>query len=127
LSRFIRLFALPIHCKWSWEIADRADRQDSYIFSELAAGGDLYSFLKANGSVLDDLHTRIISRQIAIAVEYLHSQGVAHRDLKPENILVMRRGIGHRVVLTDFGCAGYTKANSGRMMTQVGTFDYVAP
>lgn len=87
----------------------------------------MFSFLQSNGYCLEDLHARIISRQVAIAIEYLHSQGVAHRDLKPENILVMRRGIGHRVVLTDFGCAGYTRTLTGRMMSTVGTFDYVAP
>ena len=93
----------------------------------MATGGDLYSFLQANGQYLEDLHARIISRQIAIAVEYLHANGIAHRDLKPENILVMRTGIGHRVVLTDFGCAGYIGGTSGRMMSTVGTYDYVAP
>ena len=93
----------------------------------MATGGDLYSFLQANGSFLEDLHARIISRQVTIAVEYLHANGIAHRDLKPENILVMRTGIGHRVVLTDFGCAGYIGGNSGRMMSTVGTYDYVAP
>lgn len=87
----------------------------------------MFSFLQANGYCLEDLHARIISRQVAIAVHYLHSQGIAHRDLKPENILVMRTGIGHRVVLTDFGCAGHIKPNRGRMMTTVGTFDYAAP
>jgi serine/threonine protein kinase len=39
----------------------------------------------------------------------------------------MRTGIGHRVVLTDFGCAGYIGGNSSRMMSTVGTYDYVAP
>jgi serine/threonine protein kinase len=87
----------------------------------------LFSFLQANGSCLEDLHARIISRQVAIAVDYLHSNGIAHRDLKPENILVMRTGIGHRVVLTDFGAAGYIGNSSGRMMSTVGTYDYVAP
>lgn len=87
----------------------------------------MFSFLQTNGPCLEDLHARIISRQVAIAVDYLHSHGIAHRDLKPENILVMRTGIGHRVVLTDFGCAGYIGINAGRMMSTVGTFDYVAP
>lgn len=64
---------------------------------------------------------------MAIAVRYLHSNGIAHRDLKPENILVMRTDIGHRVVLTDFGCAGYVSQTSGRMKSHVGTLDYVAP
>ena len=30
-------------------------------------------------------------------------------------------------MLTDFGCAGYIEGNSGRMLSKVGTYDYVAP
>ena len=30
-----------------------------------------------------------ISHQIATAIYYLHSFGIAHRDLKPENILLV--------------------------------------
>jgi serine/threonine protein kinase len=93
---------------------------------ELAPGGDLFSFLAANGGHLTDVTTRVIIRQITIAVQYLHSNGIAHRDIKPENILVMNTAVGHRVVLTDFGCAA-TISDKRRMESFVGTFDYVAP
>lgn len=93
---------------------------------ELAPGGDLCSFVLAKGGYLTDLHARVIIRQVVIAVHYLHSIGIVHRDIKPENILVMHTGIGHRVVLTDFGCAAYMQP-AGRMASLVGTFDYVAP
>jgi serine/threonine protein kinase len=75
---------------------------------------------------MGDLDTCVIIRQVAIAVEYLHSNGIAHRDLKPDNILVMQAGIGHRVVLTDFGYATHI-GSSRRMASLVGTKDYVAP
>jgi protein-serine/threonine kinase len=65
-------------------------------------------------------------RQVTVAVQYLHSVGIAHRDIKPENILVMDTAIGHRVVLTDFGCAARIR-DKVRMASFVGTFDYVAP
>lgn len=93
---------------------------------ELAPGGDLCSFVSANGGRLTDLDTRVILRQLILAVQYLHSVGIVHRDIKPENILMMNTAVGYRVVLTDFGCAANLRAMS-RMESLVGTFDYVAP
>lgn len=97
-----------------------------YLFMELAPGGDLCSFVSANGGSLSDLATRVIIRQITVAVQYLHSIGIVHRDIKPENILMMNTDVGHRVILTDFGCAAQLRWG-GRMESLVGTYDYVAP
>jgi serine/threonine protein kinase len=33
---------------------------------------------------------KAITKQIAHALDYLHSRGMAHRDIKPENILINR-------------------------------------
>ncbi|KFY25824.1 hypothetical protein V493_04424 [Pseudogymnoascus sp. VKM F-4281 (FW-2241)] len=97
-----------------------------YLFMELAPGGDLCSYVSTNGGHLTDLTTRVIIRQIAFAVKYLHMIGIVHRDIKPENILMMNTAVGHRVVLTDFGCAANLNLGS-RMESMVGTIDYVAP
>lgn len=43
------------------------------------------------------------TRQLMIAVEYLHSIGVAHRDIKLENVLLSKDGV--RLRLADFGLA----------------------
>lgn len=99
----------------------------SFLFQELATGGDLFSYLQFHGGILTDLHSRIISRQIALALQYVHSQGVAHRDLKIENILVTHTDIGHRVLLTDFGGATYVANKATRLMSLVGTAGYQAP
>lgn len=42
-----------------------------------------------------------ILRDVATALEYAHSRGVAHRDIKPENVLLA----GRTAVVTDFGIA----------------------
>lgn len=42
-----------------------------------------------------------IVRQIAEAIEYIHSIGISHRDLKPDNVLVTHNG--DRVKIIDFG------------------------
>jgi serine/threonine protein kinase len=96
---------------------------------ELAAGGDLFSYMQSNGGQLDDYNCRVITRQITLALQYIHSEGLAHRDVKAENVLVTGTHFGGRVILTDFGFAVNAKANPkiGRMMSMVGTSGYVAP
>lgn len=54
---------------------------------------------------------------VARAVAAAHGQGVAHLDLKPGNVIL---GPGGRVVLTDFGLAGFREAAAG-------TPGYMAP
>lgn len=99
----------------------------SYIFTELATGGDLYSYIDSHNGKLDDLQSRVISRQIVLALRFMHEQGIAHRDIKPENVLIMQTGFGGRVVLTDFGFANYIHQSSGRMLSKLGTHGFVAP
>ncbi|KAF7907570.1 uncharacterized protein EAF01_005156 [Botrytis porri] len=98
-----------------------------YMFTELAAAGDLYTYFDSCGNRLEDAHARLITRQIALALEYLHSKGIAHRDIKMENILITNTDIGSRVILTDFGLANYTDKTTGRLFSSVGTDGYVAP
>ncbi|KAH6694124.1 kinase-like domain-containing protein, partial [Plectosphaerella plurivora] len=73
-----------------------------YLFTELASGGDLFSFV-----------------QLVNGVAHLHAQGVVHRDLKPENVLfAVRSSPLHRVVISDFGNCGFL---SRRLKSMVGT------
>ncbi|KAE8446107.1 hypothetical protein EG329_012478 [Mollisiaceae sp. DMI_Dod_QoI] len=98
-----------------------------YIFTELAPGGDLFSYIDSHNGELNDLQSRVISRQIVLAVQYMHNQGIAHRDIKPENILIMQTDFGGRVVLTDFGFANYIHQSSGRLLSKLGTNGFIAP
>ena len=66
-----------------------------------------------------------LTKEVAEALEYAHSQGVVHRDIKPENILLSR---GH-ALLADFGIA--KAAALGGQLTGtglvLGTPTYMSP
>ncbi|KAK2628474.1 hypothetical protein QTJ16_001577 [Diplocarpon rosae] len=98
-----------------------------YTFTDLAPGGDLFSYVGKSKGLLTDLESRVITRQIVSALDFMHAAGVAHRDIKLENVLITQTDFGGRVVLTDFGFASYTQAGVGRMLSNVGTPGYLAP
>ena len=54
-----------------------------------------------------------IVRDIAAALEFLHSKGIAHRDLKPENILCVYSDCLTPVKLCDFDLGSGIKFHSG--------------
>jgi tRNA A-37 threonylcarbamoyl transferase component Bud32 len=64
-----------------------------------------------------------IARDIALALDYLHENGVIHRDVKPGNIMVDRHGVAK---LLDFGIAQLS-ADARRRVIQAGTPHYMAP
>ena len=43
-----------------------------------------------------------IAREMALAIQYAHAEGVIHRDIKPENILFTADGT---TLVADFGIA----------------------
>ncbi|RFN43932.1 camk protein kinase [Fusarium flagelliforme] len=98
----------------------------SYTFTELAAGGDLMSFIMQRGTVKES-ESRIIIRQVVQGLDYLHRKGIVHRDLKPENILLAcsPKITHHRVMLSDFGTSAVPRRS--RMITNAGTSGYQAP
>jgi hypothetical protein len=68
-----------------------------------------------------------VTRQIAEALHYLHSNGYLHRDVKPDNVLIDDRGL---IKLCDLGFASPIPGEwaAGRKTSvRAGTVGYMAP
>eukprot|EP00744_Colponema_vietnamica_P013975 GILI01019587.1.p1 GENE.GILI01019587.1~~GILI01019587.1.p1 ORF type:complete len:774 (+),score=102.02 GILI01019587.1:245-2323(+) len=90
------------------------------LFMELATGGSLQDLLQKD-SVLSEVRVAFITKELLLAVRYLHDQEIIHRDIKPGNIL-LSGAENEQVKLTDFGTATQETASD----TQ-GTIEYMAP
>lgn len=98
-----------------------------FIIMDLAANGDLFSFV-ANCGPLPEWRARSYFSQLADAVTYCHSRGVYHRDLKPENILLTDE---YRTLeVADFGFAAVIDKHYDvhpLLRTNCGSPHYCAP
>ncbi|KAJ6784231.1 hypothetical protein PWT90_01809 [Aphanocladium album] len=97
-----------------------------YLFTELASGGDLLSYINQRETI-PEFDARIIVRQITRALHWLHKRNIVHRDLKPENVLLAcsPRIAYQRVMLSDFGSCALPISN--KLKTNVGTQNFQAP
>lgn len=66
-------------------------------------GGDLFTYLEKRQFTVSEERAKQLSHQMATAIYYLHSYGVAHRDLKPENILMQNNDDDAQLKIVDFG------------------------
>ena len=91
---------------------------------EYMAGGSVADLLAAGGP-LDEQSVRAVSRDLCLALEYLHSEGKIHRDVKAANVLLTSTG---DVRLADFGVAAEVSRTLGaKRKTFTGTPFWMAP
>lgn len=97
---------------------------------EYCEEGDLNMYIPKmrERSAPSSLPTRLdIMRQLASALDYLHSQKILHRDLKPANVLVKSSDRGPIIKLADFGIAKEFTSTSRSHTDGVGTLFFMAP
>ncbi|XP_050442455.1 serine/threonine-protein kinase GL21140 [Adelges cooleyi] len=106
-------------------ISDLVTPTDVYLITELVNGGDLFEAI-ARCTDFSERDTRLMTRNLASALAYLHGLDIVHRDVKPENLLVEFDDSGHvlHLKLADFGLS--QKVTEPLFMV-CGTPTYVAP
>jgi len=99
-------------------------RQMLYIVMKFIPGDNLEQMLvdlRSEGKWMVMREAVEVVRQVALALDYAHKNGILHRDMKPGNIMIEPTPSGslpYRPVVTDLGLA---KLVEGGMMTQEGT------
>jgi serine/threonine protein kinase len=100
-----------------------------YIAMELIDGINIRRAMNERGA-FPLMHTLRIMRDAAVALSYVHSQGVIHRDLKLDNILLTELPAHDTVKIIDFGLAHSERAAELRLTQTgelLGTTDYMSP
>jgi serine/threonine protein kinase/tetratricopeptide (TPR) repeat protein len=86
-----------------------------FISMAYVDGRDLHQIIAAEGKLPLPRAVRI-TRQLCLALEAAHAEGVIHRDLKPQNVLV---DLEDQVFVSDFGLAKSLEVHAS-MMTSTG-------
>lgn len=107
---------------------------------EKMAGGQLLSQIQ-NKICFNENEAAQVTKDIANALKFLHSKGVAHRDLKPENVLCVSSNNVSPVKLCDLDLASKPTGSSLRrasrqlqsvqsepdLTSPVGSAEFLAP
>ncbi|MEW7978333.1 MAG: serine/threonine-protein kinase [Candidatus Sedimenticola endophacoides] len=94
-----------------------------YIVMEYVPGTTLKPYC-APDNLLPVEDVMEIAFKCCNGLEYAHNQGLIHRDIKPANILTT--GATH-VMLSDFGTALLSNADTTQVLDAVGTPKYMSP
>merc|ERR1712062_692431 len=103
-----------------------------YLIFEKVSGGQLLDHIQTR-KYFTEREAASIVRDVASALEFLHSKGIAHRDLKPENVLCVYRDRLTPVKLCDFDLGSTPLFHSGGgtdttplLLTPVGSAEFMA-
>ena len=96
-----------------------------YIAMEYSELGDLNDYMVQEKPELGQRLAFMID--MAMGVNYLHTQNIIHRDLKPENILLTK--VLDQIIckITDFGVSRIKLSKYDKFRTYIGSYPYMAP
>ncbi|TID28198.1 hypothetical protein CANINC_002631 [Pichia inconspicua] len=93
-----------------------------WILMDYCSGGSVRTLLKPGP--LQEKYIAVITRELLIALQFIHEHGVIHRDIKAANILINKDG---NVKLCDFGVAAQLTSTAVKRTTMAGTPYWMAP
>lgn len=102
----------------------------TYLVLELLTGGTVMDRIVETDHFSERQAAKVTSG-VLMALDHIHSLGIAHRDLKPENLMYKSHDPNSpdydTVKVTDFGLANWNFSQKGTMRTACGTPNYIAP
>ena len=104
-------------------LLDAFETKSEFVVVMEYAQGELFEILE-DDRCLPEAIVQKIAKQLAKALNYLHTNRIIHRDMKPQNILIGRNGT---VKLCDFGFARAMSCNTMVLTSIKGTPLYMAP
>ncbi|KAM9831389.1 MAP kinase-interacting serine/threonine-protein kinase 1 [Neosynchiropus ocellatus] len=109
------------------------DNSCFYLVFEKLRGGSILAHIQ-NRKHFDELEASKVVKDIAQALHFLHTKGIAHRDLKLENILCEYTDRVSPVKICDFDLGSGVKLSSActpittpELTTPCGSAEYMAP
>lgn len=93
-----------------------------WIIMEYCSGGSVRTLLKAGK--IEEKYSAVIMREILVALQYIHKEGIIHRDIKAANVLVTKEG---KIQLCDFGVAAQLNSAQLKRTSMIGTPYWMAP
>jgi MAP kinase interacting serine/threonine kinase len=96
--------------------------------TERLDGGPLLDHIQSS-KIFTERQASLVTRDIASALSFLHSQGITHRDLKPQNVLCVYKDQPSPAKLADFGLGTKTSDTSRTppLCDPVGTPEFMPP
>jgi len=103
------------------------EEENCYLVFEKLNGGPLLEHIQRRKFFTESEGSTIV-RQLASAIQFLHSRGIAHRDVKPDNVLCVSSDQTEEVKLCDFDlCSDPSYSSTPALSTPVGSLEYMAP